>query len=240
MRKFKHTYNRKYGIGVLIFALVITGGGITKTKNIKAEENTYNIVQKPIVTMNILSTSSIYINKTKTVNIVPQSNAPERPKYQINLDQKYQDLIWQLCIKNNLSYEFVLAVFHYESKFNTTATNKNKNHSVDFGVAQLNSNFIDTYRGYAIEYCNLSPNEKFDIYNADHSIRAGIGTIVYLRNYWKQKGVSDSDIAEFVTGSYNLGVLGFEQYIQRTGKIEREYSRQVEKRVNLLKTSNTL
>lgn len=242
MRKLRKANNRRFGICVLVFSLIVTGG-IARIKNAKAEENIYNVVQKPIPTMNILSTDSIYIKGTRTVNVVSRGSVeidkPKRPNYNISVPIEYQDLIFNLCQKNNLNYEFVLSVFHYESKFNFNAINKNSNGSYDLGFCQLNSYFLGEYRDNAVKYCNLSPNVKFNVFNPDHNIRAGIGTIAYLKNYWVQRGVSDQDLLEFITGSFNLGCSGFEQYIKKTGKIEREYSRQIEKRKYLLKTSNT-
>jgi len=238
MRKFKRINNKQFGISVLILSLIITQAGITKIRNAKAEEKEipqiiveYQIQEK----IRTIPSRSTYIESEKLVNIYPQ-----RPEYDISLPIKYQDLIWQLCLKNDLSYEFVLAVFHYESKFNPQAKNKNKDKSTDVGVSQLNNYYIDTHRGYAIKYCDLPESVNFNMLNPDHNIRAGIGTLVYLRDYWRQKGVSEHYLLEYITGSFNMGVTGFTEYIKRTGKIEREYSRQIKIRKDKLEISNTL
>lgn len=245
MRKYKRVYNRKYGICVLVLGLIVSQAGITKIRNAEAEEVKQLQAQKiqqhrlqyefQVNNKTPSRSSQIYIEKDKTLNIYP-----ERPKYKLNLDERYQDLIWHLCLENDLSYEFVLGTFDYESKFNFKVTNKNSDESIDQGVAQLNSYYTDAYRQYAIEYCNLPKDTVFNPYNPDHGIRAGIGTLVYLRDYWKQKGVSDELMPCFLANSYNLGLSGFQKYIKETGKIEREYSRQVLKRKIKLETTHTL
>jgi len=226
-KQYKLVNHNRFVATGLILTLIATGA-IAKIKNARAED---------ISPSTILSTQSIYIanRSINTLNIYP-----ERPKYNINLSEEYQDLIYELSMKNGLSYEFALAVFHYESKFDPKATNKNRDKSIDEGFSQLNSRFTNTYRDYAVRYGNLDPNVQFDVFNIDHSIRAGIGTLVYLRDYWKQRGVSEENSLEYITGSFNLGIEGMKKYIRQTGKIEREYSRQVQKRKDMLEISNTL
>ena len=231
MRKYKQAYNRKYGICVLVLALVMSTAGITRSRDARAEEVIHSNNGGKII-----ATQSIYIANRKTLNVYP-----ERPKYNINLSEENQNLIFQLCIKNEISYELVLAVFHYESKFNPNAINtSNKDKSRDVGISQLNNRFTNTYRDYAIKYCELSPSTKFDVVNVDHNIRAGIGILVYLRDYWKQRGVRDDLLMIYVHNSYNLGIVGFQKYIKQTGNIDREYSRQILLRKEKLETTHTL
>ena len=248
MRKLKRINNKQFGICVtVLITLVCSQAGINKIRNAEAEEKItpQRIFEYQIQERNItIPSRSVYIESENIVNIYPEeivSEAPvTRPEYNLNLSEECQDLIYDLCIKNDISYEFVLAVFHYESMFNSNATNKNRDNSMDIGVSQLNNYYTDTHKMFAIKYCELSENAKFNMFNPDHNIRAGVGTLVNLRDYWKQKGVSDNQMLEYITGSYNLGLYGFEQYIKRTGKIEREYSRQVQKRKNKLGTTHTL
>ena len=240
MRKYKQVrkrFNNKHlGISVLIVSLIVAGG-ISRTKNVVADE--------PITTYNILATESVYIANRNTTNIIPmvartEPSVSQRPQYNINLSETNQNLIYELCAKNNLSYEFVLSVFHYESKFNPKSINKNTDGSRDEGICQLNSYYTDTYREYAIKYCGMDKNTQFDPFNADHSIRAGIGTLAYLKNFWIQKGVDSNELLEYITGSYNQGIVGYQSYIKRTGKTEREYSKQIQARKEKLRVSRGL
>ena len=46
----------------------------------------------------------------------------------VNTKRYHKDIIESICKKNNLSYEMVLSIFHYESKgFNPKSINKNTN-----------------------------------------------------------------------------------------------------------------
>lgn len=243
MRKFKRIHNRQFGICLLAFTLVISIGGINKTRNAEAEENIpERIIEYQITEKNTtIPSRSIYIESENTLNIVPEYQEPVRPDYDINLDEKYQSLTWNLCLKNDLSYELALSAFHKESNFKLDAINtSNQDKSTDVGVSQLNSYYMETHREYAVRYCNLPENVKFNPMNPDHNIRAGIGHLVYLRDYWKQKGVSEESMLDYICNSYNLGAYGFQKYIERTGKIEREYSRQVLKRKIKLESTHTL
>lgn len=243
MRKFKRVYNKKFGICVLILCLVVSQGGITKIRNAEAEDKfpqrtiEYQIQEKNTT----IPSRSIYIESENMVDIVPEFQEPVRPNYDINLSEKYCELIWQLCLKNDISYELVLSTFHYESRFRFNAINtSNQDSSIDIGVAQLNSYYMEVHKDLAVKYCDLPENVKFNPLNPDHGIRAGIGNLVYLRDYWKQKGVSEELMLDYVCNSYNLGLTGFQRYISRTGKIEREYSRQILKRKIKLETTHTL
>jgi len=247
-RKSGFSISRKYKICVAVFALIIGISGITYNRDAEAREPSSSVTQEElelvfgkqnIKTVDIFSRGSDILNN-QVVDIVPIDAKPIRPNYDLKLSQQNQDLIWELCAKNNLSYELALAVFHYESKFNLKAIGKNKNGSTDQGISQLNNRYTNTYKEYAIKYSDFPENQVFNVFNADHSIRAGIGTMVYLRNFWEKKGVPNELMIEYLTGSFNLGIEGFKKYVKQTGRIEREYSRQIHLRKDKLKNSNTL
>ena len=235
-------YGKPIGMYGLIFLLAITIG-IARDRNVKADDH--------IINRNIVATSSIYSSKDKTTNIISNGveeeeevkeakSPPVMPNYKLNLSKENQKLIFELCLKNNLSYEFVLSVFNLESGFRANAINKNTNGTCDSGIAQLNSKFMGDYEENAITYCDLPQGTVFDPFNAEHGIRAGIGTLTRLKNYWVQKGVRGADLMPVIVGSYNLGTQAYEEYIQKTGTIEREYSKQIQIRKDKLKTRNSL
>jgi hypothetical protein len=165
---------------------------------------------------------------------------PSKPIYNISLAQEYQDLIYNLCEINDLSYELVLAVIYQESKFDSTSLNINKNGSRDVSLFQLNDMFLDAHREHAINYCQLSENVIFNPYNPEHNIMAGIGNIAYLRDYYSEKGVIDEDLITYISNGYNQGVLGYEKYVRQTGKISRSYSDKIYSHKEILETTNTL
>gem|GEM_PF-2725377 len=234
-------YGKPIGMYGLIFILAITIG-IARDRNVKADDH--------IINRNIVATSSIYSSKDKTTNIIENgveevkkdAKSPPKtmPNYKLNLSLENQKLIYSLCQKNNLSYEFVLSVFHYESSFNPKAIHINTDSSRDCGFVQLNSFYTDEYRNNGIKYCNLPESVDFDVFNPDHSIRAGIGTLASLVNYWTSRGIRGSILMEYVTGSWNMGVSGFTNYIKQTGTTKREYSKQIQIRKDKLKNSNSL
>jgi hypothetical protein len=133
-----------------------------------------------------------------------------------------------------------LSVFHKESRFEILAVNKNKNLSYDNGLVQLNNQFEKFYIQMAIKYCEFDVNIPFNKFNPDHSIRAGIGGLVYYRDYWRERGVSEEDLAPMILNSYNMGITGFDKYIRNTGTISRSYDRDIYKRKEMLEQTGEL
>lgn len=226
MRKFKLAYSKRFAIYTCVFALIITTGGIF-LKNTYGNESPV-LLSNPIKIINL---EKEYFNVERQI--------VEKPEYEIALQIEYQNLIWELSLKNDLSYELILAVLHTESRFDINAINKNKDKSIDGGISQLNSRYINVYKQYAIEFCDLPSDATFDVMNPDHNIRGGIGYLTYLRNYWQARGISEDELIQYVTNSYQLGVDGFERYIRRTGNISRSYDKEVYKRKIMLETMHT-
>lgn len=226
--RFK-TLNNRFGIklsmGILI--LIIATGGAIQAKNAYAN-NQKIITQKSE-------------SKNKVVNVVKTLYAmPERPKYDVPLSQEYCELIWELCLKNDISYELVLATIRYESGFNSKIINRNKNNTYDIGLLQLNSKYIDFHRDLAIKYCEFPSDTKLDPTNPEHAIRAGIAVLVYARNYWIKQGVPDEYVLPYILGSFNQGINGFTGYMKRNNTIDTTYSNRVMAYKIKLETSNSL
>jgi len=196
--------------------------------NNSANFTNINILQK-LRQQYILPSKEIIINTTQ-----------EKPRYDIKLSQKYQNLVYKLCEENNLSYEMILSIMYQESRFIINAVNINNNGTIDYGLFQLNSGFISTHRDRAIKYCGLSENARFNVLNPDHNIRAGIGGIIENKEYYIAKGVIDEDMLKYVSNSLNMGISGYEKYIKRTGMTSRSYSRQIYKNKAMLENTQTL
>ena len=238
MRKYKLTSIRRFAIFISLFGLVISIAGITiyhQSKDIKQYKPIYPVYEPNIIEL----LRSQYIIQTEQKQEINNSN-PNKLNYDIKLSNKHQNLVYYLCEKNNLSYELALAIMFKESEFNIKALNINTNRTIDYGLYQLNNAFIVTHRENAIKYCKLPENTIFNINNPDHNIRAGIGNIVYLRDYYKSKGVSEDELLKYISNATNLGVTGYAKYIKKTGMTSRNYSRQVGKYKEILETKHTI
>jgi hypothetical protein len=229
MRRFKRINNKRFGIYVLIFILIITTGGIIRYKHIKKINN-----QKQYKTVDNVNVIQYQYLKNQYIE------EDMKPNYNIALDQEYQDLIYQLCKNNNISYEFTLSIMYHESSFNPNAINNNKNGSKDISLFQLNDRFVITHKENAIKYCELPENIIFDINNPNHNIRAGIGNIVYLRDYYKNKGVSEDELLKYCSNAYQLGIFGYANHVKKTGMTSRNYSKQVSKYKEILENTHTM
>lgn len=228
MRRIRVVNKKRFVATVILLSIGITSGSVYAYNT-----NKYNTLQET----QILSEQVVVKNETPIDNTY-QIN--KKPNYDLQLEQKYQDLIYNLCDNNNLSYELVLSVQYVESKFNTDAVNINKNNTRDFGLFQLNSKFLEEYRTYAIQYCWLSKDIKFDVTNPDHNIRAGIGLLVHLRDYYKDKGMSDEQMYYYIVNSFHQGKEGYLKDVKRTGTLSRGYDRRVSEVKEQLETTNSI
>ncbi len=181
-----------------------------QAKNVISNDTEYNIVD-------------ILENSEQEQYIV--NEIPSKPTYNISLAQEYQDLIYNLCEINDLSYELVLAIFYHESKFNIYGINKNKDGSSDRGISMINSKYIDTYKEFAIKYCDFPKNKELDVFNPEDSIRAGIGGLVYYKKYFQDKKISNKYFVPYILGYYNMGISGYEEYIRKNGIKNRKYDK---------------
>jgi len=225
---------KKFMISVIVFALIISEGGMLTYQYYKIKYNN-ELHTKVKTIVQSLPEQPIYTYK------IEKDIKPQRPHYNINLSEEYQDLIWKLCQKNNLSYEMVLSLFHLESEgFDVNKISFNKNGTKDGGIAQINSRYANWYKELAIQYCDLDPTINFNPLNPDNGIRAGIGGLTFWRDYWRQRGISEEDLFNYLTNSYNEGALAFERYVKRTGTITRGYDRAILKRKENLERYGTL
>jgi hypothetical protein len=211
--KIKRINSKRFGIALFIFVAVITMGGI----------GTYNIVThkpKPAV-------PTPTYQPTIAATISPTPEAVFSPNEKIKLDTKYQQLVWDLCLKNNVSYEMVLGLLHKESEFDFNAKYYNKDGSIDQGIAQINSKYSSFFKECAIRYCEMEPGIVFNPYVPEHGIKAGIGGICYFRDYWRARDVQEDDLMPFALNSYQMGAGTFESYVLRNNTINRSYDRDV-------------
>ena len=226
----------KFIVPMVLCSLIISQGTIINGN----PKDLSNINHINITNSNILEKfREVYILPKEINILINETN--KKPNYEIALSEKYQNLVYELCVKNNLSYDMVLSIMYQESRFNQRAINHNTNHSIDMGLFQLNNRFIPTHHERAVKYCYLPKNTFFDVWNPDHNIRAGIGNIVYLQDYWKTQGIMDEQSLErHVENSLQLGLYGYEKTIKQTGRTSREYDRLISRNKNLLIKNHTL
>jgi len=225
---------RKFIIPICVFSLIMTQGGITWYNSIHNKNGNQTQLQPQIKYIKFNEYLKIKVQELKTPTI------SQRPNYNINLETKYLNLIWQLCQKNHISYELVLVVFFQESKFNIDAVHKNNNGSRDLGLGQINNRHIEFYKQCAIDYGEFPKDKYFDIMSPDDNIRAVIGGLVYLRDHYKEKGISEDYLLDYITNSYHEGQTQYEKNIKRTGIASRSYSKSIHELKEKLETMNTL
>lgn len=235
MRKPKYARSGKFKIFVCTFALIITTAGITIHK---LSENNHKKYYKQRFDANVLK--NFRQNYVVKINI-KEENKNIVPNYNIDLDKQYQNLIYQLCEKNGLNYEFVLSIFYCESyNFKLGQIHKNRDGSRDEGAFQLNSRWTKQFKQFAIDYCDFPKGKYFNPLDTDSNIRGGIGYLVYLKNYWQDKGVSKNDINLFIANSYNQWVYNVQTYINKHGNLDMGYGWKVLRLKNILENTHTL
>lgn len=155
----------------------------------------------------------------------------EKPIYDIELDEQWQDLVWELCQELNLEYELILGAIHLESNFIVDCVSSNSNGSVDRGMGQINSKYQDWYA----ELSGINP-EEFDPFNPEHSLKSLIYGMKYYRNYWVENhNIYHKETLDIhMLNSYNMGINGYKRYKRKYG-ITRAYDRVVQKKANSLK-----
>lgn len=100
----------------------------------------------------------------KAVQKIPESSSVcyEPMIYNISVSENTQRIIWDICQKNNLSYELVLAIYKIEGNTN----------------AQIDS------------------------------IKADIGKLIYLRDYWAEQEFPDDIVFNLMLLSRQRGIEG--------------------------------
>jgi membrane-bound lytic murein transglycosylase MltF len=130
---------------------------------------------------------------------------PDIPIYDIPMSKELQEYTFELCREYNLSYELVLAVMHTESRFDPNADSGNSK-----GICQIS-------RGTGDWVSEQAGIRDFDPYNPKHNIAVGIWYLDYLRSYWWEQGCLDQDVFSLMLISYNRGIQGCKNYVEKHG-----------------------
>lgn len=128
---------------------------------------------------------------------------------EIPMPEKHQKYLYDLTKKRGLDYEKALAVIQHESVYDPNVISE----SDDYGYFQVN----------IVNHENLSnalntPNKPLDPYV---NLNWGTYMLSDLYDYWKEKGVSGSNLDEYVWSSYNKGLGGFKEHGKATNYIKK-------------------
>jgi hypothetical protein len=169
----------------------------------------------------------------ETCDIIFEGESKKRIENKIKLshinDEKIEGLgedllayIWKKSEENNIPHTLILAIIGVESDYGRVKTNKNKNGTIDSGIAQINSRNISWLS-------ELAGIKNVDPYNDYHSIDMMLALLDYERDYWRQKGYSEEDVFTLVVVSYNMGRGNAIKFVRRNGVVDSKYSKKVMK-----------
>jgi hypothetical protein len=146
-------------------------------------------------------------------------------KYEIPLPSSMQSFIWDLCKKENVDYELVLAIISSESSFNAKTVSYDNSSR---GLMQVNTR--TTFYPMAKKLGIRNP----DVFNAEDNIRVGIHYIATLIDAWDSK-YSGIELEKRVILSYRFGVAGAKRH-----SVNHAYVKKVRGIQNSLRTKGKL
>lgn len=159
------------------------------------------------------------ISQTKEVED-NEPKIPKLPKYKVKLSKPLQGYIYDLCLKNNVSYTLFLGLMYQESGFNPNAVHNNINGTKDEGICQLNG-------AYSKTLASRAGINNFNPYNVCHNVKTAIIHLGELQTYWLNRNISANDLYYYVLGSYNRGTGGMSEYIKENKTIKTSYAENV-------------
>ena len=155
------------------------------------------IVEVIPVTNNVYAAESIEPIIEEVNHTTDYSNKPD------TLKEEYYDIIVNISKEENVPLEVILAIITTENvTYNINATYKNTNGTVDMGLCQINSSYVE----YFAKVYNI---ENLDPYNVSDAVTFVARHMKYLSDYGKTHyNLSDSDSYIFAAGAYNRGLGG--------------------------------
>jgi len=147
--------------------------------------------------------------------------------YDIPLTYKQQKFIFDLAEEKDLSFELLISIIKNESNFRTNLVSKTS----DYGIMQLNLKNHDFF-------AKLSGLEEYDVFDFYDNVTMGVNYLVYLRNNLIKQGITNQeDLTIYLLNSYNMGEMGFKNYVKRTGMTTRVYNQNIIEYKGLLEQS---
>lgn len=139
----------------------------------------------------------------------------ENNLHTLNTMMYNMDIIHQKSEEYNVPMEVILAVMRVESRFDPMATSPD---GKNFGLMQINQVHLDGL------------NDKMEILQIPKNVESGVSLLSALME-------KESDL-HYVLNSYNMGVTGYQNYVNQTGERTRAYSRTVLRFAEELERSN--
>lgn len=182
----------------------------------------------------IVAKAPLIVENADLQNLEEEEYQEDMPKYSILLSKELQKKTYLLCSENNINYELALSAFYLESQFNVRKVSRNKDKSVDEGLAQFNNKSKEWYG-------KIAGVKNFNPFDPEQAIQVYVKTLCYLRDYWENQGITDEDeLWRYCLNSYNMGIEQYKKYIKRTGSISRPYDRLIYKYKYQLETTGTI
>lgn len=158
------------------------------------------------VTESVSMPVNVVFNEQDTYKFVEVEDVKRPYTPSIPLPSSVLDFAWECSNKYGISYTLGLSVLKTESDFDINLVSKTN----DVGIAQINKR---TAKWIASE---LKMN-TYDLRDPKTNIEFMFFYLNYLRNYWKQHGLSNEQTFELTVISYNRGIEGAKNYIKRHG-----------------------
>jgi hypothetical protein len=208
----------RYTVIVLGIGIVLLLGKYNYNNTIQANnENIIKIENEKLYEDLVESHIEIlkYKNILESFKNIDENKSVDYVYYNIpNLTIKNQEYIQNLCDANNISYTLVLGIIRAESNFQNEIISS----SDDWGIMQI-------HKPYAKSWANGIGMNTYDLLRFEDNVKLGITILVFCREYLKSQGITaDEDLAEMILGCYNLGITGFINRYESTGKISTNYS----------------
>ena len=121
------------------------------------------------------------------------------------------DIIFRKAGEYDVPPEVVLAIMKLESNYDVNAISKTN----DYGIMQIN------------EYHLRNFDDKMEALDLSKNIECGVSLLSSLQQ--------ESRDMHYILNSYNMGPVGYQNYIARTGEVSRNYSRKVIEYIKILK-----
>lgn len=126
-------------------------------------------------------------------------------EYLLSIPEKYRETCEILNKEYGIQYKLIYSLINIESGWTEQAVNINKNNSIDIGLAQLNSKYLEDIK-------NITNCKNYNEKNAKDNLIIGIKYFLWLYNYWNFN-------LEKALASYNIG----HGIVEKNGVINSEY-----------------
>lgn len=178
---------------LLISAICNTVFKHDETANI---ENITNIEAVDVIPITSQAYASESVTYTIEENIIIDYN--KKPD---GLKTDYYEQVIEISNNEDVPPEVILAIMTTENEsYDANASYKNSNGTVDMGLCQINSSYVD----YFADTYNI---DNLDPYNVKDAITFVARHMKYLSNYAKDKyDLSEKDSYIFAAGAYNRGL----------------------------------